>query len=193
MTIVATPLWAKCEGEAHTPKSGKLESSGTLENSKCDCRGQISLHLSALGFIRKFLKCRCPKWPRMSHLDICSSSYGQKKGRESNWQFDSWPLKVGNRPLPDVRSGSATWRWKALFEGYNFGWDLVPIRGRGEELWSPKVLRLQPWTVSGFHFGSLGKKSHSDATPVGERSEYYREYGGGIFRVRAVVCLVSPS
>jgi hypothetical protein len=22
---VATPFWAKCEGEAHTPKSGKLE------------------------------------------------------------------------------------------------------------------------------------------------------------------------
>jgi hypothetical protein len=42
---VATPLWAKCEGEAHTPKSGKLESSGTLENSELDCRGQISLHL----------------------------------------------------------------------------------------------------------------------------------------------------
>jgi hypothetical protein len=26
---VATPLWAKCEGQAHTPKSGKLESSMT--------------------------------------------------------------------------------------------------------------------------------------------------------------------
>jgi hypothetical protein len=29
---VATPLWDKCEGEAHTPKSGKLESSGTPKN-----------------------------------------------------------------------------------------------------------------------------------------------------------------
>jgi len=34
----------------------------------------------------------------MSHLDICNTSYGKKKGRESNWQFDSQPLKVGNRP-----------------------------------------------------------------------------------------------
>jgi hypothetical protein len=42
-------------------------------------------------------------------LDICSPSCGQKKGRESNWQFDSRPLKVGNRPVPDVRSESATW------------------------------------------------------------------------------------
>jgi hypothetical protein len=82
--VVATPLWAKCEGEAHTPKNGKLESSGTLENLELDCRGQISSHLSALGVIGKVLKCRCPKWPRMSHLDICSPSYGRKKGRESN-------------------------------------------------------------------------------------------------------------
>jgi hypothetical protein len=107
---VATPLWAKCEGEAHTPKSGKLQSFRTPENSELDCRGQISLHLSALSVIGKVLKCRCPKWPRMSHLDIYSSSFGQKKGRESNWQFDSRPLKVRNRHVPDVRSRSATWR-----------------------------------------------------------------------------------
>ncbi len=137
--IVATPLWAKCEGEAHTPKSGKLESSGTPKNSERNYRGQISLHLNALDVIEKVLKCRCPKWPCMSHLDICSPSYGQKKGRESNWQFDFRPLKVGNRPVRNMRSGSATWRWKALFKGYKFGLDLVPIGGRGEELRSPKV------------------------------------------------------
>jgi hypothetical protein len=28
---------------------------------------------------------------------------------------------------------------------------------------------------------------------MGERKEYYREYGDGISRVGAVVCLVSPS
>ncbi|CAK9195083.1 unnamed protein product [Sphagnum troendelagicum] len=50
---------------------------------------------------------RYRKWPRIGHLDICHPSYGQKKGRESNWQFDSRPLKVGNRPLPEVRIGSA--------------------------------------------------------------------------------------
>jgi hypothetical protein len=48
-------------------------------------------------------------------------------------------------------------------------------------------------TVSGLHFGSPGKKSHSDATPVGERRVYYREYGAGISRARAVVCHVNPS
>jgi hypothetical protein len=45
---VATPLWDKCEGEAHTPKSGKLESSRTPENSELYFRGQISLQSSFL-------------------------------------------------------------------------------------------------------------------------------------------------
>jgi hypothetical protein len=190
---VATPLWAKCEGEAHTPKSAKLESSRTPENSERNYRGQISSHLSALGVIEKVLKCKCPKWPCIGHLDICSPHYGQKKGRESNWQFDSRPLKVRNRPVFDMRSRSATWRWKALFEGYKFGSDLVPIGGRGVKLCSSKVPGLQPETVSGLHFGSPGKKNHSDATFVGKHREYYREYGGGISRTRAVVCHVSPS
>jgi hypothetical protein len=38
----------------------------------------------------------------------------QKKGRESNWQFDSQPLKVGNRPDPGVCSWSATHLGKLL-------------------------------------------------------------------------------
>jgi hypothetical protein len=191
--LVATPLWAKCEGEAHTPKSGKLESHMTPKNSELDYRGQISSHLSVPGVIGNFLKCRCPKWPRIGHLDICSPSYGQKKGRESDCQFDSRSLKVENRPVPDVRSRSATWRWKALFEGYKFDSDLILIGGQGEELQSPKVPRVQTGTILGLHFGSPGKKSHSDATPVGERRVYYREYGGGISQAWVVVCHVSPS
>jgi hypothetical protein len=130
---------AKCENATHTPKSGKMESSGTLKNLEKDLRGQISLHWWVLYINGKVLKCRCPKWPRMGHLDICSPSYEQKKGRESNCQFDSRPLKVRNRPFPDVVSRSATRRWKALNKSYNFGLDLVPIRVWGEELWVFKI------------------------------------------------------
>jgi hypothetical protein len=93
---------AKCEDTTHTPKSGKMESSGTPENSKDNLKGQISLPCYVFYMNGKFLKRRCPKWPRMGHLDICSPSYGQKKGRKSNYQFDSRPLKVRNRPLPDI-------------------------------------------------------------------------------------------
>jgi hypothetical protein len=79
----------------------------------------------------------------IDHLDICNPSYGQKKGRESNWQFDSRPLKVGNRPLPDIRCECATWRWKDLDEDYNFGSDLVAIGLCSRELWPFKVLGVE--------------------------------------------------
>jgi hypothetical protein len=78
----------------------------------------------------------------MGHLDIYSPSYGQKKGRESNWQFDSRPLKIGNQPLPDIRFKCATWRCKDLDEGYKFGLDLVAIQPRTQELWLFKVPRV---------------------------------------------------
>jgi hypothetical protein len=91
ITTVVTPLWGKCEDETHTPKSENLESSGTPAISELDNRGQNTSPWGVLYTIGKALKCRCRKWPRMSHLHICSTSYGQKKGRESNWQFDSRP------------------------------------------------------------------------------------------------------
>jgi hypothetical protein len=75
------------------PKVRNLESSKTPENSKDGLRGQTSSHRCSPSVIGKVLKCRCPKWPRMSHLDICNPSYGQEKDWESNWQFDSRPLK----------------------------------------------------------------------------------------------------
>jgi len=160
------PTLAKCEDETHTPKVGDLEFSGTPERLEFDSRGQNTSYWVVLGVIGKVLKCRCPKWPRIGHLDICSPSYGQKKGRESNCQFDSRPQKVRNRPLADVCRWSVMERWKALEESYNFGLDLTPIRGRSQELWVSKVPGDQPGTVSGLQLGSPGKKSHLDVAPT---------------------------
>jgi hypothetical protein len=101
-------------------KVGGLESSGTPECSELDSKVQNTLHWGVLSVIGKVLKRRYRKWPRIGHSDIFSPSYGQKKGRESNWQFDSRPLKVGNRPVLDVALKSATHHWKALDESYNF-------------------------------------------------------------------------
>jgi len=151
-----------------------------------------TLHWGVLYTVRKLSKCRCPKWPRMSHLDICSTSYKRKKGRESNWQFDSRPLKVGNRPDPGVCKWSATHCWKALKESYKFASDLVPIGGRSEKLWTPKVPRIQTGTISGPHFGSPGKKCHSDVSATKRRREYYMGEGGGFPRIWAMVSQVSP-
>jgi hypothetical protein len=158
-----------------------MESSGTPKNSEDDLRGQISLPLHVLYINEKLLKRECPKWPRIAHLDICSSSYGQKKGRESNCQFDFRPLKVRKR------------RWKALNESYNFGLELVSIRARGEELWPSKVPRLQPRTVSGLQLGSPEKKSHLDVASAESCRVYYMGEGGGFPRVRAMVSLVCKS
>ncbi len=146
------------------PKSGNWESSGTPATSELNSRGKNTSPWDVFYTVGKVLKCRCPKWPRMSHLDICSPSYGQKKGWESNWQFDSRPLKVGNRPDSDVSKKSATWRWKALRESYKIALDLIPIGGLKKKLCMPKVPGAQPRTISGLLLGSPRKKCHSDVT-----------------------------
>ncbi len=190
--IVETPLWGKCEVATHTPEKGTWESSRTPKNSERNCRGQNTSNWGVFYTVEKVLKCKCPKWPRMSHLDIYCTSYGRKKGWESNWQFDSRPLKVGNRPYSGVCRWSATQSWKALEESYNFALDLVPIWAWGEKLRTPKVSKVQTGTVSGLHFGSPGKKSHLDASVAESYREYYMGEASGFPWVRAVVSQVSP-
>jgi hypothetical protein len=148
MFCIATPLWPSVGVKPNTSKVGDLESSGTPNCLGFDSKAQNTSHWGVIGVIGKVLKRRYRKWPRIGHLDICRPSYGQKKGRESNresnWQFDSRPLKARNWPLPDFRMESATWRWKDLDEGYHFGSDLIAIRLRSRELWAFKVSGLQP-------------------------------------------------
>ncbi len=68
-----------------------------------------------------------------------TQSYGQKKGRESNCQFDFRPLKVGNHFDLVACRCCATYRWKRIDEGYNFASDLTLIRGLYTRLWASKV------------------------------------------------------
>jgi hypothetical protein len=169
-----------------------MESRWTPETLESDCRGQTSMSSGVLYIIGKLFEGRCLKWDRIAHLDIWNVSYGQKKGRESKWQFDSRPLEVRNRPLPNVRFESATRHWKALKESYNFALNLVLIGLYSREIWPPKVLGLQPGTVSRLHFGSPGKKSHLDVGSVASHRIYYKGEGGGFPQVRAMVSLVCP-
>ncbi len=167
----------------NTWKKLGLESSGTPKNSEDDLEDQNTSHWGVLGVIEKVLKLRYRKCPRILDLDICSPSYGQKKGRGSNWQFDSRPLKVGNRPAPDVGFGSAIRRWKDLDEGYNFGSDLVAIRGRARSYALPKSRESRTGTlgwISRLQLGSPGNLCHLDVGAAERRRVYYREYGGGI-------------
>jgi hypothetical protein len=143
---------------------GTWESSGTPENSKLNCRGQNTLFWVVLYTVRKVLKSRCRKWPRMSHLDICSTSYGKfsrratsllqtssqsevwtksyelPKSRESkSGQFrDSCEILLGSpgKKMPlGCTCGRVTQR--ILYGGR---WWLPPSSGRGE-FYESKVAR----------------------------------------------------
>jgi len=131
---------------------GSLSPGGLLNIQKMIARGQNSMDWRVPYIIKKFMEFRCLKWVRMTHLDIWNTSYGQKKGRESNWQFDSWSLKLKNRLDFLAFRWRATYCWKDLDEGYNFSLDLISIEGLHEKLWGPKIV--------GLPLGSLGTKCH---------------------------------
>jgi len=103
----------------------EMESRWSPETSESDYKSQTSMARGVIYIIGKLLKRRCLKWARIIHLDIWNTSYGQKKGRELNCQFDSRPQKVKNRPDLLSCRGCATYRWKALDKSYNFALDRI--------------------------------------------------------------------
>jgi hypothetical protein len=174
---------------------GELESRWTPEFSEGDCRGQNSMVWGVFYINENFLELRYLKWARIAHLDIWNTSYGQKKGRESNCQFDSWPIKVRNQPDFRACRWRATYCWKALNKGYNFALNFISIRGLHEKLWHPKVTRVPTLAISRLPLGSLRTKSHLDVGPVERCRVYYKGEGGGFSQVWAVVslmCLCCP-
>jgi len=127
----------------------EMESRWTPEISESDCRGQNAMACGVLYIIGKLLERRCLKWAHMAHLNIWNTSYGQKKGRESNCQFDSRPQKVGNRLNLLSCKGRAIYRWKALDESYNFTLDHIAIRGLLAKSWGSKVAGVPFGAISG--------------------------------------------
>ncbi len=182
----------ECEDETHILEMGIWESSWIPEFLEFNCRGQNTSHWGFLYIIGKLWKCSCRKWACMGHLDICNTCYGKKKGQESNWQFDSWPLKVGNWPDLGVCRWSATHRWKTLEESYKFSLNLIPMGGLSKKLWPHKVPGVQTGIVLRLLFGSPGTKSHLDVGAMERCREYYMGEGGGFPWVRAVVSFMSP-
>jgi hypothetical protein len=108
--------------------------------------------------IGKLLERRCLKWARIAHLDIWNISYGQKKGRESNCQFDSWLEKVKNRPDLLGCKGRATYHWKALDKSSNFALDCISIQGLFAKLWGSKVAGVPIGAISKLPLGSPGRE-----------------------------------
>jgi hypothetical protein len=144
------PTLAKCGGEAQHLEKVRIWSPPGLPNV------QSSTTRPKTPRIKVFLVSLKRFWSVDVENDLAlviwtsvEKSYRQKKGRESNWQFDSRPLKVTNRPLTNLRIESVICRCKDLDEGYKFGSHFVAIRLRSRELWAPKVLGLHPGQFSG--------------------------------------------
>jgi len=186
----------ECEGvNTHTPKATPTLGDGVsvdFRNFREQLQGSKPNDLWHSLYHGKLLERRCLKWARIAHLDILNTSYGQKKGRESNCQFDSRPQKDGNRLDLLSYRGRATYPWKALDESYNFSLDRTSIAGLIAKLWGSKVARVPVGGISGLPLGSPGKKSHLDVASVESCRVYYKGEGGGFPQVRAVVSLVCP-
>jgi len=129
----------------------------------------------------------------MTNLNIWNTSYDQKKSRKSNWQFDSRPLKVKNRPNLLANRWCVIYHWIALDEGYNFALYIISIQGLHMNLWAPKVVRVPTLTILKLSLGSPGTKCPSDVRLLERRKVYYKGEGGGFPQVWAVASLVSLS
>jgi hypothetical protein len=116
-----------------------------------------------------------------------------KESRESNWQFDSRPLKVRNRPDFWACKWRATYNWKTLDKGYNFALDIIAIGGFHSKFCAPKVAIVPTVGILGLPLRNPGTKSHLDVAPAERRKIYYKGEGGGFPQVRAVVSLVNSS
>jgi hypothetical protein len=136
--------------------------------------------------IGKFLELKCFKWARMTHLGTWNTSYGQKKGQESNCQFDSRPLKVGNH------SSFLVCRWCANIVGKLLTRHTALLQSSLQSKVCTQSYGVPILEISGFPRGSLGTKWHLGVVPMAKLKEYYKGEGGGFPQVRAVMSLVSP-
>jgi hypothetical protein len=93
-------------------------------------------------------------------------------------------IKVKNRPDSLAFRQRATYRLKALDEGYNFFSDLVTIRGLHKKLCALKIAGVPGVAILGLPLGSLGTKSHLDVALVERRKIYYKGEGGGFPKSR---------
>jgi hypothetical protein len=145
-----------------------------------------------LYIIGKLLELKFLKWARIARLDIWNTSYGQKKGQESNCQIDSRPKKVENRLDLLVYKWRATYHWKALDESYNFSSNCTSIRDLLAKLWGSKVARVLVGAILELPLRSLSREKPFGCGPMERCKVYYKGKGGGFPQVWAVVSLMCP-
>ncbi len=164
VTVHASESVGRCEGmNPHTPSGlplWELESQWTSKSSKSNCKGQNSLDWRIFYTIKKLLKHKFLKWACKCHLSTWNTSYGQKKGQESNCQFESRPLKVRNRPDLLACKWHVTYYWKALDGGYN-----VYFKPHFNRRSTHKVMDLQSYKSPNFeNFETPTRESRNKMT-----------------------------
>jgi len=82
-------------------RNGDLGVLRDSQNFRVRLHGPNTSPWGVLHVIGKLLKCRCRKWPHMSHLDIFITSYDKKEG--SGIKLVVW--------LPTTKSWESTWPW----------------------------------------------------------------------------------
>jgi len=163
----------------------KMESRWISKTLKSNFRGQNSMACGILYIIGKLLELKCLKWVRIAHLDIWNTSYGQKKGRESNYQFDS-------RPEKSQESTWFTWLQRACDILLESSWRELQLCFRPHLFRNPKSQKFQPAQFQDSQSGVPGEKSHLDVGFVASHRVYYKGEGGGFPQVQAVMNLVCP-
>jgi len=133
----------------------------------------------------------------MTHLSTWNINSGQKKGRESNcqfdfrWQFDLRPLKVKNRPDLLAFKWLFTNCWKDLDEGYNFTLDLIKSKVCTKNYGLPKSQESQFRKFWDSQVGSPRTKWDLGVRPVVRHREYYKGEGSDFFKSKSswVLCV----
>jgi hypothetical protein len=144
--------------------------------------------LSLYDTIRNFLKHRCLKRPCIVHLDLICMSYNQRKGRESNWEFDSWSQTPWNQGSNDLIRACYTslrrYIWGLQDSSLVFS----------KYIWFEKDTSVQSLETTRVPIlglpsplGSPREKWHLDVIPTKRHKVYYREGNGASSqRLRAV-------
>jgi hypothetical protein len=89
----------------------------------------------------------------MTHLDTSNISYGQKKGHESNCQFDSRPLKVKNCSISLLESDMQHTSGKLSTRATTLLWTSFQLEVCTQSYGAPKSQESQFWEFSNSHLG----------------------------------------
>ncbi len=124
--------------------------------------------------IKKVLKHKCLKFPHIVHLNLNCISYEQKKGQESNWEFDFRPQIPWKQGSNKVQLECVIHHWKDIYKGYKILSSYFQNTFNLRKIWMSKIL--------GLPLRSLEEKWHLDVIPMERHKVDYREENGASSR-----------